>query len=562
MKKIAKILMVIIVLSTCISGTMLAQDETQLLPPLEDDGKQLPYLGKIFVSKFKLEGNTVYSDEELGKILASYENREITAEEMHEAKDKVSRFYIINGYRNSGVIIPNQEVTDGVIVLRVIEGKLSRVEVSGNKWLRTGYIRKRLELATKGGKLPFNVNTMQERLQLIKQDPRVDNIHANFGPGLELGDGILDVQVEEARPYYLAFVFNNHNSPSIGSYRGEINIGHNNLTGFGDSLNAQYALTEGLDEYSVNYSIPFTRRDTTMAFSFERAEPVVIAEPFDELNIESETMTYSASLRHPFYKTISREFAMELKLERSQSKTMLNGIPYSFTSYAEEDKDEKDYKVCALRFSQEWVDRSLIQVLAIRSTFSFGLDMLDATTDLSRDITDADPDAPDARFFTWLGQFQWLRRINFLNSQLLFRTDLRLSNNPLLPVEKFAIGGSSTVRGYRENQLTTDNGVVSSLEWRIGLGKLKLPWLSKGPNDGMVQLCPFFVDFGKGWNTDSEDPDPDTIYSVGIGARWSVNDNINAEIYWGEALKSLPDDPSEYNLQDDGIHFNIRIGMF
>ncbi|MCP4350700.1 MAG: ShlB/FhaC/HecB family hemolysin secretion/activation protein [Desulfobacterales bacterium] len=560
MKKFVKILMAIVVFSTCAVSTVLASDETQSLPPLEDNGNQLPYLGKILVSKFKLEGNTVYSDEELGEILASYENREITAEEMHEAKDKLTQFYIVNGYRNSGVIIPNQEVKDGVITLRVIEGKLSRVEVSGNKWLRTGYVRKRLELATKGGKQPFNVNTMQQRLQLLKQDPRIDNIHANFGPGLELGEGILDVQIEEARPYYMALVFNNHNSPSIGSYRGEINIGHNNLTGFGDSLNAQYALTEGLDEYSVNYSIPLTRRDTTLTLSFERAEPVVIAEPFDELNIESETMTCSASLRHPFYKTVSREFAMELKLERSQSKTLLNGVPYSFTSYAEEDEDEKDYKVCALRFSQEWVDRSMTQVLAIRSTFSFGLDMLDATIDLSKEVTGADPDAPDARFFTWLGQFQWLRRVNFLNSQLLFRTDLRFSNNPLLPVEKFAIGGSSTVRGYRENQLTTDNGVISSLEWRIGLGKLKMPWLSKGPNDGMVQLCPFF-DFGRGWNTDSEDPDPDTVYSAGIGARWSVNNNINAEIYWGKSLESVPD-PSEYNLQDDGIHFNIRIGMF
>lgn len=560
MKKLLKILMVIVVFSNCGPGIVLALEETELLPPLEDDGKQLPYLGKVYVKKFKLEGNTVYSDEDLGVILAPYENREITAEEMHEAKDKVTRYYVINGYRNSGVIIPNQEVKDGIIILRVVEGKLSKVEVSGNNWLRPGYVKRRLELATKDGKRPFNVNTMQERLQLLKQDPRVDNIHANFGPGLELGEGILDVQIVEARPYHLTFVFNNHNSPSIGPYRGEVNIGHNNLTGFGDSLSAQYALTEGLDEYSFRYAIPITRRDTMLALSFERAEPVVIAEPFDKLNIESETMTFSASLRHPFYKTVSKEFAMELKLERSQSKTTLDGIPYSFTSYAEEDKEDKDYKVCALRFSQEWVNRSLIQVLAVRSTFSFGLDTMDATTDISKEVTDANPDAPDAKFVTWLGQFQWLRRIRVLDSQLLFRTDLRLSNDSLLPVERFAIGGSSTVRGYRENQLTTDNGVISSLEWRISLGQLKIPGLSKSPNDGMVQLCPFF-DFGRGWNTDAEDPDPDNIYSLGIGARWSVSKTVNAEIYWGEALEDVPD-PSEHDIQDDGIHFQVNVGVF
>lgn len=536
-------------------GITIADDSGSMLPTVEDNKTRLSSLGKVYVSKFKLEGNTVFSHKELALILEPYESREITAEEMHEAKDKLTRYYIINGYRNSGVIIPDQDVKDGIITLRVIEGKLSQIEVSGNNWVRSRYISKRLALATKDGKQLFNVNDMQERLQLLKQDPRIRNIHANFGPGLELGQGILDVEIEEARPYYLRLVCNNHNSPSIGPYRGEITVGHNNITGWGDSLSAQYALTEGLDEYSFTYAIPITRRDTMLRLSFERAEPAVVAEPFDELNIESETMTYSASLRHPFYKKVSREFAMEIKLERSQSKTFLNGVPYSFTSYAEEDKEDKDYKVCALRFSQEWVDRSLKHVIALRSTFSFGLDMLNATTELAQAVTQANPDAPDAEFVTWLGQFQWLRRVSFLNSQVLFRTDLRLSNDSLLPVERFAIGGSSTVRGYRENQMTTDNGLVASLEWRIGLGKLKMPGLGKDPNDGLIQLCPFF-DFGKGWNTDTEDPDPDNIYSAGLGMRWIVTKNISAEIYWGKALEDVPDS-SEYDLQDDGIHFQI-----
>jgi hemolysin activation/secretion protein len=284
-----------------------------------------------------------------------------------------------------------------------------------------------------------------------------------------------------------------------------------------------------------------TKWDTTLSFDVERSESVVVAEPFSQLDIKSETTSYSATLRHPFYKTLSKEFAMDLQLEKSESKTSLLDQDFPFKGSL----DAKN-KITALRFSQDWVNRSISQVFAMRSSFSFGLDMWDAT------ILDTEP---DGEFFSWIGQFQWLSRISPLNSQVLLRGILRLSNDPVLPAEKFAIGGSATVRGYRENQMTTDNGVIGSLEWRVPVFQLKIPGLSKGEQDGEIQLCPFF-DVGKGWNTDSEDPSPSDIYSLGAGARWLVSKKIYAEICWGYALRDV-EDPGEYDLQDDGVHFEI-----
>lgn len=84
---------------------------------------------------------------------------------------------------------------------------------------------------------------------------------------------------------------------------------------------------------------------------------------------------------------------------------------------------------------------------------------------------------------------------------------------------------------------------------------LKIPGVSRGQDDGEFQLCPFF-DIGKGWNKDSDDPSPDSIYSAGTGVRWLVSKKIYAEIYWGEALRNI-ENSDEYNLQDDGIHFEI-----
>lgn len=527
-------------------GEAWATESESVLPPIEG-GETLSAVEKVKVRKFQLNGNKVFTDEELGVILSPYENREITAEELQEAKNVVTRFYIDRGYVNSGAVIPDQPLRDGIIRMRITEGRLSRTEISGNTWLREGYISGRLRLTTDPDKGPLNIIALQERLKLIRQDPRVENIDASLAPGLTPGEAILNVGVEESRPYHIWVGFNNHNSPSIGAYRGEMGLRHMNLTGWGDALSAEYALTEGLDEFAVNYTIPITRWDTTLAFDVERSESDVISSPFDKLKIQSKTMTYGVSLRHPFYKTLSKEFSMGLRLEKRESETYLLSQSYSFEGPGESD-------IAVLRFSQEWVDRSMSHVLALRSTFGFGLDMMGATGDYFRK---SDGVTLKGEFFTWMGQFQWLKRISPLNSQIILKTDLRVSADPLLPLEKFSIGGASTVRGYRENQITTDSGVISSLEWQIPIVQLKIPGVSKGETDGFLHLAPFF-DFGYGWNTDLPDPDPDSICSLGLGLRWVISKSAFAEIYWGHALEDVVQS-GEDDLQDDGVHFQLNI---
>ena len=147
-----------------------------------------------------------------------------------------------------------------------------------------------------------------------------------------------------------------------------------------------------------------------------------------------------------------------------------------------------------------------------------------------------------------------------MDSQFILKTDLRLSANPLLPMEKFEIGGFSSVRGYRENQITSDNGIIASAELRIPLTELKIPYLSEKTGEGLIQICPFF-DFGHAWNTDGPDPENNTIYSSGLGLRWFVNKQINASIYWGWAWKDIKG-ATDYDLQDDGFHFQVSALLF
>ncbi|MBA2491622.1 MAG: ShlB/FhaC/HecB family hemolysin secretion/activation protein, partial [Gammaproteobacteria bacterium] len=200
-----------------------------------------------------------------------------------------------------------------------------------------------------------------------------------------------------------------------------------------------------------------------------------------------------------------------------------------------------------LRLSQGWINRSLVQVLAARSTFSLGVDALGATMNGGA--------LHDGRFFAWLGQFQLARRLGDSGSQFIFRTDLQLAEDPLLPLEQFAVGGAYTVRGYRENQLVRDNGLVASAEFRIPVLRLPIPRLSRTVEDGFVQLAPF-ADFGWAENTDIATPDPNTISSLGLGLRWDPSSNLHAEIYWGYGLREI--DTLNEDLQDSGIHFRVQ----
>jgi hemolysin activation/secretion protein len=540
---------------------MLEEHElTPVLPPLPDlppiplDNAPLSSMANITINQFEFEGNNPKFDKDLALITQPYKGV-ISAEQLQEVKNLITRYYIEKGYINSGAIIPDQKVNDGVVKIKIIEGKLLEVEVTGNKRLRSAYVKERLE--SKEGEA-LNINELQDRLQLLQQNPRFERINAELGPGVRLGEGILKIDVREDRPYHFGFKFNNHRSPSVGAYRGEIDFWHNNLTGlfgnqngWGDTLYLRYGLTKGLNDYTLKYDFPLDHNDTRLSFHIERSDSDVVESPFNLLDVESEADTYAVTISHPLFKKPKESFEVAVRFEKRSSKTFLLGRPFSFSPGVRDGESN----LSVIRFSQDYLNRSRTHVLAARSSFNVGVNALESTIN--------EDGSPDSQFFSWLGQFQYVQRLDSLSnkfrkeSQFLFRTDFQWTDQDLLPLEKFSIGGAATVRGYRENYLTRDRGLVSSLEFRIPITKLPLPGISKNPEDGQLEFAPF-MDYGYSWNADSETPGPKDIYSVGLGLRWTANQYIYAEVYWGYALRDVPD-PDDEDLQDDGVHFEMRI---
>ncbi len=488
---------------------------------------------RVLVKEIRFDGNTAVSDEDLAALAGPYTGREVSFEELQELRQKLTLLYINRGYINSGLTIPDQRVRNGVVVFRVVEGRLTGTGIEGTERLRESYIEKRLVPYTAR---PLNINDLQRGLQLLQQDPRIRSIRAELRPGLAPGDSHLRVMLAEEKPFSLWFEGGNDYSPSIGSYGANLRFSHNNLSGAGDTLSGYIgrAGEGGLVDGEVSYAIPLSAQDTTLRISFRGNETVVVEEPFRNLDIQSRNRTLGITISHPLSRTASREVLLGLTGDYRKSRTFLLQRPFSFSEGGEDGETTE----AVLRFFQEWTVRSREQVMALRSTFSAGTGAFGATVR---------QDGPDGRFFSWVGQVQWIRRLGESGLQALFRTDVQLTPDELLSIEKFSVGGIESVRGYRKNALVRDNGISSSLEIRV-------PLIRNAQGDELLQAIPF-LDYGRSWNSGGGTSRPRNIASAGAGIRWSITRNILFQAFWGAALKDLP--AARRDLQDRGLHFRL-----
>ena len=499
----------------------------------------------VFVREFRFQGNTVFSSDELSTITSSYLNRELTSEQLEEVRRIITAFYVEFGYMNSGAILPDQDVKDGVVTFQIIEGTLSDIRLRGkNRWLRDSYVTDRLRRWTSR---PLRLTKLKEGLLLLRQDPNVKQINAELRPGTKPGDGYLDVYLQEEQPFRLGLQVDNHRPPSVGAEEIVLLGADYDLTGNGDLLEFGYGIAHnghngfefsGAEDESGSYTLPIHAGGTTIKVFGSRSDTSVVEEPFDALHITSDVIRYGVTLRQPVYVTVNRELALAVTFERGRNETFLLGQPFDVSPGSVDGK----MNTSVLRLTQELVDRSQSQVLALRSTFNVGIDAFG--------VTDNGTDR-DAKFFSWLGQFQYVRRLFNTPNLIIVRTDGQWTDEPLLALEQFSVGGADSVRGYRENQLVRDCGFVSSVEGRI-------PILSKA-GVGILQLAPFF-DCGGAWNLGNRTPSPETIYSSGVGILLNPNRHLSAQLYWGHRFTHVPNPHN--NAQDLGIHFKVTYQAF
>ncbi|MBD2254141.1 ShlB/FhaC/HecB family hemolysin secretion/activation protein [Nostoc parmelioides] len=494
---------------------------------------------KFRVDRIEVVGSKVFPPEKFASITDAYVGREVSFAELLQVRDAITKLYTDNGYVTTGAVITPQTVEAGVIQIQIVEGGLQEIKIVGNRRLRSQYIRDRIQL---GASKPLNVPRLIEKLQLLRLDPRIQNLSAELQMGVEPGTNILQVEVQEADTSSLTATLDNGRSPSVGSFRRGINLQEGNLLGLGDTLSVGYNNTDGSNAINLNYQLPINAHNGTVSFGFNQGWNRVIEDPFSVLDIQSNTTSYEFGYRQPLIQKPTQELAVGLSFSRQESQTELGldnigGFPLSPGADA-----EGRTKISAFRFTQEYTQRSNEQVFAARSQFSLGVNWFDANVN---------QDEPDSRFFAWRGQAQWVRQLA-PDTLFLARGDIQLASTSLVPLEQFGLGGQQSVRGYRQDTLLTDNGLLLS-------GELRLPIFRAAKLGGVLQLTPF-IDVGTGWNTQSNNPSPSTFVGTGLGLLWKQGDTFSARLDWGIPLTSV--DGEKRSLQENGLYFSLQYSPF
>ncbi len=512
-----------------------------VLPPVPlPDGPDTEGLAggaRVPVRRIQVVGNTVLAREALEAVLSPYLDRELGFEDLQQLRDDLTLAYVDAGYVTSGALIPSQSLADGILEVWVVEGRVTDVEVESDGRLRESYVSSRLARAIGP---PVEVKRLERALQLLQQDERIRRIDARLVPTERRGEAVLRVEVREARPWSLRAAGNNYSAASIGSGRGELRASWNNVTGFGDEMWAEYKAGVGLQDVRARWEWPLGPWDTRLDVHFRRTWSEVIERPFDDFDIESQTETYGFRLSQPLYRTSSTRIGAFVVGEWRRSDSFLFDQHFSFVPGV----DDGVARVAVLRFGADWTWRARDRVIAARTQFTQGLPVLGATENSGKGV-------PDATFLAWLAQLQLAWRFPELAGlQLVARGDVQLSDRPLFGLEQFALGGHATVRGYRENRLVRDNGLIGSLELRL---PVPLPsWREWRPT---LEIAPFF-DVGRSWNTDRGELGPETLMSVGVGGRLGLAEGLDVQVYWGHDLKDVAEGPTN-TVQDDGVHLGI-----
>ena len=538
-----------------------SQEESQISSQSTQAPKVLPNLpsqdnnntvttNRILVKSIALADNTILQPAEIEKLTAPYLNTILTAENLQSIRQQLTLAYINKGYLSSGVILPEQIVENGHVEFQAIEGSLTSIEVDLENSILDGFAEREIRREVKG---PLSLNDLETGIRKLELDPLIRRVSGRLLPGSNPGESRLSLDIEENHPLRISAVFDNFESPTVGANRGSIRLEHMNLTGHRDTLALSLSATDGLRDAFASYSFPFAQERLELSAYFGLGSSDVIESPFDELDIEGDNKAGGLSLGYKVANRLNRQVTLSTGLQYSSSETELLDESFSFARGARSGRSTST----SAKLELQWVERWGSQLLALRGSIRWGFDALNSTIIPSdapdREIFLTGARIPESRFTVFLTQLQWAKRLNYVDSEIVVNAAWQRTPDALLSVDKFAIGGNATVRGFRENSLLRDNGFYTNFEWRV-------PVLRKGRWSRLNLVATPFFDWAQAEDQGDrlETSSASTLSSIGLSLTARPTDRWFMQLTYAERLRSESVVPArDRGLQDDGIHFAV-----
>lgn len=474
-------------------------------PQIDKPARTRPPKGseaKVKVTQFKFSGNTVIKTKELEKVVAPSIGKTLTLRELAEVAGLVSEHYAAEGFILAQAYLPPQEIRGGVVEVAILEGKVGKIGVTGNKRYKSSTILRAMEPVRKRGII--NEATLETALNEMNDYPGL-KVRAALKPGGTRGLTDLELTAKERLPYTFSTDINNYGSRLTGPWLYSAEVGLGNLAGLGDNLNLRGSKSDdNLFLTNFTYTIPVTSFGTKLQFNWVHSE-LVIGEEFASLRPVGRADIISGDI----LQTITRTGALSLTaIAGFDGKTVRNIISNNLAS-----KDELRIFRLGLRgdYRDPFLGRTYFGATWHRGVDFWGGSKQDAPG-TSFAITEGTPaitrGAGPGNWSKWTGDLARFQSLGFpfiqnlpvlpkvLNdSYMILRATGQIASDRLLSPERFAIGGYYTVRGYPTAERIGDNGYAATAELVVPIpSAAKVPFSSQTYKE-MFQLAAF-IDHG------------------------------------------------------------------
>ena len=515
------------------------QPSNTQLPETKETNLNLQIAQAKLINQVQLIGNTALSPEMLAPILVPLQGKNITREQVKAAAEAITQLYLSNGYVTSfAQFDPDapMSVVNGVAQIKAIEGQIERVDIIGAVQTNLDYVRSRIGL---GISTPLNANNVEDQLRLLRADPLFSNVTSSLKPSTEAGKSLLVIQVEEAKQLAGSVSFDNYAPVSVGTERTSLALSYRNLTGFGDLFSASYARSTsgGSNLYDFNYSIPINPMNGTIGIRYAPSNYRITDPAFAVLNIRGANNLYDIVYRQPVIRNSREELAFSLGFAYQTGQTFLFenlAVPFGIGP------DSNGVSTTSVfRIAKDYTLRDVDGAWSLRSQINIGTGLFNATF-----VT-----IPNAGFISWTGQAQ---RVQVLGADalLVVSLDSQLSANPLLPSQQFIIGGAQSLRGFRQNARSGDNGVRLSLETRITAIR------DQESQRSLLQISPF-VDLGAIWNSGlNPTPSLSQNFLAAGGLSVTIEPIARLTLRLDAAIPFVNLQERGNNLQDAAVYFS------
>ena len=503
-------------------------------PPAITEITSKPKIALLPIRSIQIKGNTVFSEDKFNSIVQEVEGKDFTQQEyiqtIQNITDKINALYQKDGYIAAAKPSEN-DPNRGIIQINITESYLKNIRVEGTQQLKS-YVLNRLQLSNTE---IINTAKIEDKLRLLKQDSLFTDVIATIKP-LNNHEKELVVTVKEAPTVAANVSVDNFSPATVGYERVNVGLNYRNLTGLGDefSANSTISNTGGNKLFAVGYQVPLNAMNGSLQLSATFNSTKVTQSPFDVLNIQGEKQIYEIFYRQPLIRSSTEELALSLGLSIDNGQTFIFDKPTGFGFGPDKDGVSRTSVVA---FRQDYRKSDISGNWFLGSEFKIGTGLFNPTTN--------DSPVPDGYFLNWSGSLQREQRLSDSNS-LLVRANAQITSDSLLPSQQFIIGGGQSVRGYRQNARSGDNGLSLSIEDRISL-------------NSNFQIAPF-LDLGTVWNVANNPNQLSSqpfLISSGLGIIWKPFKFIQLRLDYAFPFINLQDKGN--NIQDDGLYFNINV---